>query len=96
MPVAERFRAGERVLVRQVDTVGHTRAPRYVRGHVGTVVGVHGHHTLPDDVVAHVPEPRVEAVYAVQFPARTLWGTGEHTVTVNLWETYLEPAEDGA
>lgn len=93
--MSERFRSGDRVLVRQVDAIGHTRAPRYVRGRVGTVIGVHGHHTLPDDVVARIAEPRTEAVYAVQFPAQTLWGAGNHVVTVNLWETYLEPPEDG-
>ena len=90
----DRFRAGERVLVSQPDSAGHHRAPRYVRGHVGTVVGVHGRHVLPDDVVAHAAEPRVEPVYAVEFGADTLWGAGDHSVTVNLWESYLEPAEE--
>lgn len=82
------------MLVRHDDPPAHTRAPRYVRGQVGTVVGIHGRHRLPDDVVAHAPEPRVEAVYAVRFPARILWGTGDHSVTVNLWESYLSSAEE--
>lgn len=94
--MADRFRTGARVLVRPDDSPGHHRAPRYVRGHTGTVVGVHGRHALPDDVVAHVAAPRVEPVYAVEFTARSLWGSGEHTVTVNLWEAYLEPEVDGA
>ena len=93
--MTDRFQAGERVLVRRVDPVGHTRAPRYTRGHAGVVVGVHGRHTLPDDVAAHVTPPRVEAVYAVRFAAQTLWGGGDHTVTVNLWDSYLDSAEDG-
>jgi nitrile hydratase len=29
-------------------------------------------------------------VYAVRFPAAQLWGEGEHTVTVDLWQSYLE------
>lgn len=93
--MAERFHSGERVLVSRPDSAGHHRAPRYVRGHVGTVLAVHGRHVLPDDVVAHAAEPRVEPVYAVAFRAATLWGAGDHSVTVNLWESYLEPAEDG-
>lgn len=93
--MSDRFRAGERVLVSRPDSPGHHRAPRYARGHVGTVVATHGRHVLPDDVVAHVPEPRVEPVYAVTFVAASLWGAGDHSVTVNLWESYLEPAEDG-
>ena len=90
--MGERFRAGELVVVSRLDPPGHRRAPGYVRGHVGTVVAVHGSHVLPDDVVAHVPEPRVEPVYAVAFAAESLWGAGDHSVTVNLWESYLAPA----
>ena len=93
--MGDRFRAGERVLVSRPDSLGHHRAPRYVRGHVGTVQAMHGRHVLPDDVVAHAAEPRVEPVYAVTFAAATLWGAGDHSVTVNLWESYLAPAEDG-
>ena len=93
--MGDRFHAGERVLVSRPDSTGHHRAPRYVRGQVGTVHAVHGRHLLPDDVVAHAAEPRVEPVYAVTFAAAALWGAGDHSVTVNLWESYLAPAEDG-
>ena len=92
--MAERFGHGDRVRVRMLDVARHTRAPRYVRGQVGTVVGVHGHHRLPDDVVAGVAQPRVEPVYAVRFAAAELWGSGEHSVTVNLWESYLTPGAE--
>jgi Nitrile hydratase beta subunit len=36
--------------------------------------------------------PREETVYAVRFPAASLWGAGTHAVTVDLWESYLEEA----
>jgi len=80
---------GSRVRVRLDDPLVHTRAPRYVRGHEGTVVETHGSHPLPDDVVAGRP-PSVEPVYAVRFEAGELWGEGNHSVTVNLWESYLQ------
>jgi nitrile hydratase len=80
---------GDRVRVRVQDPPGHTRAPRYVRGHVGVVVEQHGVHPLPDAVVAG-SGPAPEPVYAVRFAARDLWGDGDHSVTVNLWESYLE------
>jgi nitrile hydratase len=92
--MAERFGPGGRVRVRLLDPSQHTRAPRYVRGQVGLIVAVHGHHRLPDEVVAGVAHPRVEPVYAVRFEARDLWGAGDHTVTVNLWESYLTDAEE--
>ena len=36
-----RFAQGQRVRARNQHPAGHTRLPRYVRGHVGTVVRVH-------------------------------------------------------
>jgi hypothetical protein len=93
--MAELFATGQRVRVRLVDPTRHTRAPRYVRGQAGTVVGVHGRHRLPDDVVAGVVPPRVEPVYAVRFAARDLWGAGDHSVTLTLWESYLSGATEG-
>lgn len=80
---------GTPVRVRVVDPPGHTRAPRYVRGHRGVVVEVHGDHPVPDRVVAGADdEPR--PVYAVRFTARELWEHGSHSVTVDLWHDYLD------
>ncbi|MFJ9851941.1 SH3-like domain-containing protein [Streptomyces sp. NPDC101150] len=91
------FRTGERVRVRAGDPAGHTRVPRYVRGHVGRIVEPQGRWALADEVAAGVAEPRVEPVYTVAFAARDLWGEGDHEVTVDLWESYIERARrDGA
>lgn len=83
---------GTRVRARAGDPDHHTRVPRYVRGHTGEVVEYEGDWPLPDDVARGIDPPRVEAVYAVRFPAAALWGEGTHTVTVDLWESYLEEA----
>lgn len=91
--MSDRFAIGDRVRVRLDDPVGHTRAPRYVRGHVGEVVERHGRHPLPDSVVAD-GQSKPSTVYAVRFDAMRLWGHGAHTVTVNLWDEYLEPADE--
>jgi len=48
---------------------------------------------LPDDNARRIARPRVEPVYTVRFAAAALWGEGTHTVTVDLWESYLEAAE---
>ncbi|WP_394816211.1 SH3-like domain-containing protein [Streptomyces mooreae] len=91
------FRTGERVRVRAVDPVGHTRVPRYVRGHVGRIVECQGRWALADESAAGVAEPRVEPVYTVAFAAADLWGEGGHEVTVDLWESYIERVrKDGA
>ena len=91
----DRFRPGDRVRTRTVDADGHTRLPRYARGAVGVVVEPAGEHPLADDRARGVPGP-AQPVYHVRFAAADLFGTGDHTVTVELWQDYLTPVEEGA
>jgi nitrile hydratase len=83
-----RFAAGDQVRARTADPDGHTRLPRYVRGHVGEVLEVLATWSLPDDAVRGVS--RAEPVYTVCFAAAELWGSGQHSVVLDLWESYLE------
>ncbi|MEK9970748.1 MAG: nitrile hydratase subunit beta, partial [Ferrovibrio sp.] len=46
--LAPRFKAGDRVRAKNMHPTGHTRLPRYVRGHIGTVELLHGVHVFPD------------------------------------------------
>jgi nitrile hydratase subunit beta len=85
-----RFAAGARVRARVADSDGHTRLPRYARGHVGEVIEVRATWQLPDEAVRGVV--RAEPVYAVRFSAAELWGSGSHAVILDLWESYLEEA----
>lgn len=89
------FAPGDRVRTRAVDPEGHTRLPRYARGCTGRVVAVTGPWPLADDMARRRAEPgvepRVEPVYTVAFAARELWGEGGHEVTLDLWQSYLEP-----
>ncbi|GAA3952588.1 hypothetical protein GCM10023085_38870 [Actinomadura viridis] len=85
------FAVGDRVRVRAGDPDHHTRVPRYVRGQEGEIVLMYDAWPLPDDRARGIDPPRVETVYVVRFAARDLWGTGRHTVAVDLWESYLEP-----
>jgi nitrile hydratase beta subunit len=93
-PRAARFALGDRVRLRNMHPPGHTRLPRYVRGHVGTVVLVHGCHVFPD-VNAHGGGEDPQWLYTVRFDGRELWGPdGDPTVSVSTdaFEPYLEPA----
>ena len=85
-----RFAAGARVRARAADPDGHTRLPRYARGHIGEVIEVRATWPLPDEAVRGVV--RTEPVYAVRFPAAGLWGSGSHSVIIDMWESYLEEA----
>ncbi len=91
---------GERVRARNMHPGGHTRLPRYVRGHVGTVLAVRGCHVWPDSHVSRQLPPFEETahwLYTVAFEAQELWGeqaAGDNTeICVDAWEPYLEPCE---
>ncbi len=87
--MAERFSPGSTVRTRRTDPPHHTRLPRYARGAVGTVIELEGSHPLADDRSRGLPaEP--ETVYTVRFPASELFGSGDHAVTLALFDSYLE------
>ena len=86
-----RFVISDHVRVREWHPFGHTRAPRYVQGKVGTVVRLDGVFSLPD-VEYHCDEKRFEPTYSIRFEARELWGEDGDPVHVDLWESYLEDA----
>jgi nitrile hydratase beta subunit len=93
-PRPARFAAGDRVRVRTMNPTTHTRLPRYVRGHVGAVVRVHGCHVYPD-AHAHGGGEDPQWLYTVRFDGRELWGVDADptvAVTVDAFEPYLEPA----
>jgi hypothetical protein len=93
--VADRFAPGDRVRTRAHDPAGHTRLPRYARGAVGVIVEPAGRHPLADDRAAGL-RSEAQPVYHVRFAAADLFGGGDHSVTVELWEDYLTPAEEQA
>ncbi|MBU3723574.1 MAG: nitrile hydratase subunit beta [Limnohabitans sp.] len=90
------FKVGQQVRARNMHPQGHTRLPRYVRGHTGTVVRVHGGHVFPDGHTLRATPPfnvPVQWLYTVVFKGTTLWGEQSDTsveVTVDAWESYLE------
>ncbi len=90
--MAEPFAPGTRVRTSRADPPHHNRLPRYARGAVGTVVELQGRHPLADDRARGLqaaPQP----VYTVRFAARELFGEGEHSVTVDVWEPHLTPTD---
>jgi nitrile hydratase len=94
VPVPARFSVGDRVRTLNINPTGHTRLPRYARAKTGTIGRVHGAHVYPDSNAAGRGEdPRW--CYSVTFTGRELWGAETDptlTVSLDLWEPYLEPA----
>lgn len=88
------FSVGDDVVVRNEHPAGHTRVPRYVRGHRGVVHLHHGVHELQDDV----PEREVlgeQHLYTIKFTGTELWGSRAHPndrIHAELWDYHLQPA----
>lgn len=88
------FRVGDPVRARRLHPAGHTRLPRYVRGCRGVVLTDRGGHVFPDSSALGLGENPCH-LYSVRFSARELWGNSANSgdsVTLDLWEPYLEPA----
>ena len=88
------FKAGDRVRAKMMNPVTHTRLPRYVRGHLGTIDRVIGCHVFPDSNAAGAGE-NPQWLYTVCFDGGELWGADADpsvTVSVDAWEPYLLPA----
>lgn len=87
------FKIGDTVRVKNFHPIGHTRAPRYVRGHLGTIDRIHGVHIFPDTHLGGVTEGY--PLYSVKFSATELWGPdgdAKQFVYAELWEPYLDGA----
>ena len=88
------FKAGDRVRAKNINPPTHTRLPRYVRGHAGTIERVIGCHVFPDSNATGAGE-NPQWLYTVRFDGRELWGPDgdpASEVSVDAWEPYLEPA----
>ena len=92
--VPPRFRAGERVVARNINPTGHTRLPRYARGRRGVIDRDHGVFIFAD-THAMCRDKKPQHCYSVRFTARELWGTegsARDSVFVDLWDDHLDRA----
>jgi nitrile hydratase subunit beta len=89
----QRFSVGQRVRAKRLRPPGHTRLPRYVMGHAGTVVAPRPAQVLPD-THAHFQGENAQWVYTVRFDPEELYGPGAQRFALNidLYEQYLEAA----
>jgi nitrile hydratase len=90
-PAPPRFAVGQRVRAVNQHPVGHTRLPRYVRGHVGTIERLQGCHVFADSSAMGLGE-QPAWLYSVRFEAAELWGARgdpSTSISVDAWEPYL-------
>lgn len=91
VPGRQRFSPGDRVRVRVEHISGHVRAPGYVRGKTGVVVGESPSYPFPD-AHAHGLHAEDEPTYDVRFEALDLWPESAEPaqVHVGVFQSYLE------
>jgi nitrile hydratase beta subunit len=87
-----KFKPGDSVSARNIHPQGHTRLPRYLRGHSGEIAAVNGAYVFPDSNARGNGEDP-QWLYTVRFPAREIWSEAgaRDTICADLWEPYLEP-----
>jgi nitrile hydratase subunit beta len=88
-----RYNVGDHVRVRDMNPLGHTRAPRYVRNRIGIVERIHDAFVFPDANAKSEDAPP-QWLYSVGFAADGLWGEDAPpatTVVVAVFESYLQP-----
>jgi nitrile hydratase len=87
-----RFAVGDEVVARNEHPKGHTRMPRYLRGHRGAIHRHHGVHGFQDDVSEDVGQ---QHLYTVKFTGPELWGSRAHpkdVIYAELWDYHLRDA----
>jgi hypothetical protein len=87
----ERFKAGERVRVRDEHVPGHVRMPGYIRGKKGIVVSESPVYPFPD-AHAHGVAAQDEPTYDVRFRSEDLWPNAADSalIHVGVFQSYLE------
>ena len=88
------FAIGDRIRARTIHPPTHTRLPRYVRGHSGTIERAQGCHVFPDSNATGAGE-NPQWLYTVTFAGRELFGEASEPglkVSIDAWEPYLERA----
>ena len=90
---APRFVVGDRVRPRLDPVPGHTRLPAYARGKVGQIIAWHLGWVFPD-TNAHGLGEKPQHLYTVQFRSEDLWCKRGFSVSLDLFEPYLEETTD--
>ena len=91
-----KYEEGQRVRVDNRPTIGHCRAPLFIRGRTGTVATIHGAFRDPERLAYHQPGLPAQHLYKVRFRQTDLWvdytGNPSDELEVDVYENWLLPA----
>lgn len=97
--MSQRFKAGDRVIVKTGNPPGHVRTPSYLRGKHGVILGDFGAWPNPEQLAYGQPGWPRRTNYWVKFGMDEVWaGRGSYapgdSVTAEIYEHWLEPDKD--
>jgi hypothetical protein len=91
-----KFKAGDRVRVRELPALFYTRTPEYVRGAEGVIAEATDESPAPEDETWDRPDAKPEWFYIVRFNQSELWdsytGPAIDTLQTEIPERWLEAA----
>lgn len=91
-----KFKAGDRVRVRDLPAMFYTRTPEYCRGAEGVIAEVTYETPAPEDETWDIEDAPVEWMYIVRFNQSELWdnytGPPDDTLQTEIPERWLEAA----
>lgn len=94
-----RFAVGDVVRVRRAFPPGHVRTPYFTRGRSGVVDAIAGNYRNPEELAYGRYDAPTLPLYRVSFRQADLWpdydGPAADTTIVDIYENWLEPAEEG-
>lgn len=89
-----RFRAGDRVTVRDAHPLGHIRTPYYIRGRSGVIERFCGSFGNPEELAQQRSGEPKQPLYRVRFRQRDVWpdyrGSAEDVLEVEIFQHWLE------
>ncbi|MGD1878167.1 MAG: SH3-like domain-containing protein [Kiloniellaceae bacterium] len=96
--MSARFAVGDTVTVRAAFPPGHVRTPFFVRGKQGRVTEILGPYRNPEELAYGRSGAPALPLYRVLFATAELWdaydGPSRDTTVVDIYENWLEPAEE--
>jgi nitrile hydratase len=91
-----RFRAGDRVTVRDDYPIGHIRTPVYIRGKTGVVTQYFGAFKNPERLAIGQDGLPKKNLYEVRFRQIDIWpdyaGPPSDSLLIDIYEHWLEKA----
>jgi nitrile hydratase beta subunit-like protein len=92
--LAPRFRPGDTVRVRKVDSPGHIRTPHYIRGKSGVIERYVGRFKNPEELAYGRSGLPLRALYRVRFIQAHVWpdynGAAGDTIDIDIYEHWLQ------